>query len=83
MTYSILGIYDDHGRNISNAVSNLMDREKVRAALEATFKDCGVQSALVASRHSLDDVSAWHLADMITDRLIEGLTGKGDRLARP
>lgn len=55
---------------------HVFDREKVRAALEETFKDLGVISAKVSPQpYDVDDVVDFAFADLITDRLIEALAG--------
>ena len=63
---------------VSEAITDyILDREKVRAALEETFKDLGVISAKVSPQpYTVDDVVYFAFAEMITGRLIEVLTGK-------
>lgn len=63
----------DADRLAKAVMDHFLDREKVRAALEATLKAEGVQSAIVSKRDGADENAAWHLADMIADRLIAGL----------
>lgn len=54
---------------------HFLNRENVRAALEAVFKAKGVVTATVTKRDGTDEVAGWHLADMIADRLIASLAG--------